>query len=205
MLIAKLARMTFWMAAVLALIGCANGAAPLGTPTKTTTHAGDPTPTPTPAPGTSGWISKTSHLWATLDATLPVGTTSPGTQLKFDDVIEDPLAEFDKKNFVFTPRAAGIYQVTVLMTLAGPWMAGDYCKLILSKGSTGTSYGSVAIASSAMPGGTNPCSVSISTSVPIAAGEFLLVNGIIAASSSHSTNASLRNPFNYIMVTRISD
>lgn len=157
-----------------------------------------PTITPTPTPGNQRWQSNTSHVWATLDRTTNFNATA-STVLMFDNVIEDPLQEYNKTTGIFAPKAGGLYSVHATLTLPGPWQAGDYCKMFLSKAML-----TIAVNQSVMPTHQNQCVVTINAVVPLAVGEGVVLSSIIAGAQKAS-NQLQNNPYVTLQIAKVAE
>lgn len=144
------------------------------------------------------WISATSHVWATLDARTLFRSTA-STVMLFNNVLEDPMVEYNKATGIFSPKKSGLYQVNARLTLPGPWTAGDYCKLFISKATL-----TLAVEQSTMPASQTQCAVSISSVVPIAQGEGIAVSGIIAGTEKYSNELG-NNPYINLSIVRVAD
>jgi len=168
-----------------------------GTAQVTGTAYATPTPTPSPTPA-ARWFSTTSHVWATLDRSTAFNSTT-NTVILFDNVIEDPLQEYNKLTGIFAPKANGLYAIEASLTLPGPWAAGDYCKLHLSKAQL-----TIKVNMSVMPVNQNQCMVSISAVVPLAVGEGVLLSSIIAGTEKR-TNALVNNPYVTLQIAKVGE
>lgn len=162
-----------------------------------TNNTATPTPTPTATPATR-WQSTTSHIWATLDKQTVFNSTSP-TVLMFDNVIEDPLSEYNKASGIFAPKAPGLYKIHASLTLPGPWTAGDYCKIYISK-----SQLTIGVNMSVMPTHQRECMVSIDAVVPLNVGEGIIVSSIIAGAERRSNNL-VNNPYITLNIAKVAE
>ncbi len=156
------------------------------------------TPTPTPTPQSQRWVSTTSHVWATLDHSATINSTS-ATNIIWDNVIEDPLSEYNRTTGIFAPKANGIYSIRATITLPGPWTAGDYCKIFLSK-----SLLTIAVNMAVMPTHQKECSVSVSAVVPLAVGEGIIVSSTLAG-SQRQTNVLANNPYVTLNIAKVAE
>jgi len=154
--------------------------------------------TPTPTPATTRWLSTTSHVWATLDQQTVFNSTS-ATILKFDNVIEDPLAEYNKATGIFAPKAPGLYSIHASLTLPGPWTAGDYCKIYVSKANL-----TIGVNMAVMPTHQRECMVSIDALVPLNVGEGIIVSSIIAGAERRS-NILVNNPYITLNIVKVAE
>jgi len=168
-----------------------------GTAPVTSTAYVTPTPTPSPTPA-ARWFSKTSHVWATLDRSTTFNSTT-NTVILFDNVIEDPLQEYNKLTGIFAPKANGLYSIQASLTLPGPWATGDYCKLHLSKAQL-----TIKVNMTVMPVNQNQCVVTISAVVPLAIGEGVLLSSIIAGAEKR-TNALVNNPYVTLQIAKVGE